>query len=64
MPNYLRFVVTGAAVGLVLGVLVSVLSDDAPSYGQSTELGYLAVLGAGLGALLAGLLAVLLDRRP
>jgi uncharacterized protein involved in exopolysaccharide biosynthesis len=62
-PNFKRFIITGVLLGFFAGAAVSVISSPAPSYAASSQLGYLGVMGAGLGALVAGLVAVLLDRR-
>jgi len=62
-PNFKRFLVTGVVLGFFVGVAVAVVGDPAPSYAASSQLGYLGVMGAALGALLAGALAALLDRR-
>ena len=64
-PRYLRFIVSGAIVGLVVsGVLTAVRADqvEQPRY----LLLYLALLLGGIGALLGGLVAVLIEgrRRP
>jgi hypothetical protein len=63
-PKYTRFIGTGAVIGFIVGAAVAILGAPAPGYGVNTQLGYLGVLGAALGALVAGVVAVLLDRRP
>lgn len=50
-------------VGFLVGLTVGAVGAEAPRYSASTQLGYLGVLGAGVGGLVAGLVAVLLDRR-
>lgn len=50
-------------LGLLVGVAVGVYGPDSEKYTVGPEAGYLAVLFAALGLLLAGVLAVLLDRR-
>jgi hypothetical protein len=68
IPNFKRFLITGGVVGLIVGVVVSVLSDPAPSYDSRSEVLYLAALGVFVGVGLFGLIAVLIDawlrRRP
>jgi hypothetical protein len=61
IPNFKRFLVTGGIVGLVVGLVVAVVSDDAPTYDSRTEVLYLGALGVFLGIGLFGLVAVLLD---
>jgi hypothetical protein len=56
--------VTGAIVGFVAGAVFSLVGESAPDYSAGSQLAFFGVLGAGLGALLAGLVAVLLERRP
>ncbi len=62
-PNYLRFVITGTVVGLVVGSAIAVFGDSAPDYSGGTQLGLLAVVFGFLRGLLGGLTGVLLERR-
>jgi len=62
-PNTKRFLITGVVLGFLAGAAVAVIGDPTPAYAASSQLGYLGVMGAALGALLAGVVAVLLDRR-
>lgn len=62
-PNFTRFIVTGAVLGFVAGAVIAVLNESAPGYDEGSAMLYIGVFGATLGAVLAGLLAVLLDRR-
>ena len=62
-PNYLRFIVTGAILGFVVGAVVSLVGEAAPNYSSGSQIAFFGVMFAGIGALLAGLLAVLLERR-
>lgn len=62
-PNFKRFLVTGAVLGFVFGLVVASAGAPTPNYDASSAVGYLGVMGAGLGMLLAGFVAVLLDRR-
>ena len=64
IPKFTRFIGTGAIVGFILGAAVAILGAPAPTYGLNAQLGYFGVLGAALGALIAGVVAVLIDRRP
>ena len=67
-PNFKRFLVTGALVGLVIGVLIGLREPGGPSYtiAKSYDVGtavlFLGALGVFLGAGLAGIIALLLDR--
>lgn len=63
-PNYLRFIVTGAVIGFVAGLVVAFVGEPAPDYSAAAQIGFFGVIFAGLGALLAGVVAVLLERRP
>ena len=61
-PNFKRFIITGALLGFLVGFITAVFGDPAPSYMAGSQLGYLGVMGAALGALVAGLVGVLVDR--
>ena len=62
-PNFLAFLITGGLVGLLIGFLVSVFGPAADRYDASSTLGFLGLICAGLGVLVAGVIAVLLDKR-
>jgi apolipoprotein N-acyltransferase len=62
-PKFPAFLVTGGLVGLGIGLSVSVWRGVDPRYDASAALGFLGLICAALGALLGGLVAVLLDRR-
>ena len=67
-PNFKRFLVTGALIGLVVGVWFGLRDPGGPSYATTksfdsgTAVLFLGALGVFLGAGVAGLVAVLLDR--
>ena len=67
-PNFKRFLVTGALLGLVIGVFIGLREPGGPSYNvtKSYDVGtavlFLGALGVFLGAGLAGIIALLLDR--
>jgi MFS family permease len=63
-PNYLRFIVTGAIIGFIVGVVIAFAGEATPDYSAGAQLGFFGVVFGGLGALLAGVVAVLLERRP
>ncbi len=68
IPNYKRFLLTGAIIGLVVGGWIGLREPGGPSYHETaqysmgTALLFLGALGAFLGAGAAGVLAILLDR--
>jgi len=61
-PRYGSFLASGGLVGLVVTALV-VLGPGADAERRGQLLFYLAILLAGTGALLGGLVAVLLEGR-
>ena len=67
-PNFKRFLITGAALGLLVGVWFGLRDPGGPSYtttktfDSGTAVLFLAALGIFVGAGVAGVLAVLLDR--
>ena len=67
-PRFLPFILTGAVIGFVIGAFLATRTDGVSdramgTYDASAAVGYLGILGAGLVALLAALVAVLVDRR-
>ena len=66
-PNFTAFIATGAILGFVLGSGIAYFGDDANTYGHdysvTSAVLFLGVTGAALFALLAAVVAVLLDRR-
>lgn len=68
IPNFKRFLITGAVIGFVVGVLFAMREPGGPSYNTtasydpSAAMGYLGALGAFLGAGVAGIVALLLDK--
>ena len=62
-PNFATFLISGGLVGLLIGFLVSVLGPDAAGYDASATVGFLGLIFGGLGVLVAGIIAVLLDTR-
>jgi hypothetical protein len=62
-PNFAAFLISGGLIGLLVGFLVSVVGPAAVGYDASAMLGFLGLIFAGLGALVAGIIAVLLDLR-
>lgn len=62
-PSFRAFLATGALLGLLAGVFLSVTGPADTRYDASAALGFLGLIFAGLGALAGGVIAVLLDRR-
>jgi len=62
-PKFGPFLLTGAVVGMLVALVVDRVGPQVQGYGAGSVLGFLALSFAGLGALLGGLVAVLLDRR-
>ncbi|MBR7744699.1 hypothetical protein KC207_15485 [Phycicoccus sp. BSK3Z-2] len=68
-PRFLPFIVTGAVIGFLVGALLASggwFAEPEPStlqgtYGPSAAVGYLGLIGAGLFALLAALVALAVD---
>lgn len=61
-PRFTPFLITGGIVGLLIGFLVSVVGHPDTRYDASAALGFLGLVCAGLGALVGGIIAVLLDK--
>ena len=62
-PNFLRYIVTGAILGFIAGSAAAFFGEPTPSYGEGAAVAYLGLFGAAIGAMLAGVVAVLVDRR-
>jgi uncharacterized membrane protein YgaE (UPF0421/DUF939 family) len=63
-PKFGAFLITGAVIGLIVAIVVNQMGPDPAGYSGRTVFGFLGLAFAGLGALLAGIVAVLLDRKP
>ena len=62
-PRYRAFVLTGAVLGALAGIVASLLlGDPASLFSSGTTSGYLAAIGLLLGGLLGGAVAVLVER--
>jgi hypothetical protein len=56
-------VASGALLGIVLGVIVSLSQPATGQFSQNSVVGYVAAIFGLIGALAGAALAVLLDRR-
>lgn len=63
-PRFAAFLISGALLGLLVGFVLSLLGPVDARYDASAALGFLGLIFAGLGALLGGIIAVLLEKRP
>ena len=62
-PRYRVFVLTGAVLGAIAGIVARLLlGDPASLFSAGTTTGYLAAIGLLLGGLLGGAVAVLVER--
>ena len=62
-PRFTAFLITGGTLGLLIGFFLSLVGHPDTRYDASAALGLLGLICAGLGALVGGIVAVLLDRR-
>ena len=63
IPNFKRFLITGAVLGFVVGAVISIVGDEVPGlHDDRPGALYIGALGAFLGTGLAGVLGILLDR--
>lgn len=68
-PRYSRFLVVGAAIGVIVAAILAfgVERVDVPKIGEAVfsdgqVFGFLALIGIATGLLLAGVVALILDR--
>ncbi|WP_423920067.1 hypothetical protein ACPEEZ_13505 [Frigoribacterium sp. 2-23] len=62
-PKVMVFVITGALVGLVVSFVLTALFPFDDGVGMAATFGYFALYGLAVGALLGGIVAVIVDRR-
>ena len=62
IPNFKRFLITGAVLGFIVGAAIAIVGDEVQGYTTTTGALYIGALGAFLGTGLAGVLGILLDR--
>lgn len=61
-PKYVAFLVTGAAVGVLLAIISGVIGTGDGSISTGRLIGYLGMVFGLLGALLGGAVAVVIER--
>jgi len=69
-PKYAVFLIAGAAVGLLVALILTFAfggtADESPNtgivYSQSQVFGFLALIGVTIGVLAGGVIALILDR--
>jgi hypothetical protein len=62
-PNFSAFLLTGGALGLLVGILLGLFGHADPRYDASAGVGLLGLIFAGMGLLVGGIIAVLIDKR-
>lgn len=62
-PNVVNFLVTGALLGLVVGLALATFGRSSREFGALSVLGLFGVAGAGAGLLLGGAVAMLFEQR-
>ena len=61
-PRYRAFVLTGVLAGVLVALVVSRLTADAPTFSSGSILGYLAVILGLIGGVLGAGVAILVER--
>lgn len=61
-PNIVAFLVSGTVIGIVVGALVG-LQATSDNYTQISAIGLMAVIGAVVGAIVAGVAVALIEYR-
>ncbi|RNI25244.1 hypothetical protein [Flexivirga caeni] len=61
-PNFLRFIITGAVIGFIVGAIIASSGADADGYSARTGVALIGGILAAVGALLAAIVALLLER--
>ncbi|WP_427384020.1 hypothetical protein [Janibacter sp. G56] len=62
-PKIIPFLVTGALIGVLIGLVLALREPAGAGYSATTEVGYLVALFGLLGLLLGALVAAILARR-
>lgn len=61
--NFTAFIATGAVLGFALGSGLALFGSDVRGYSKGTAVAFVGLFGACILAMVAAVLAVLLDRR-
>ncbi len=61
--KFRNFLLTGAVLGFLVGAVVSAMGPATPRAGEWSAMAFLGMVGALFGTLIAGVAAVLVDRR-
>lgn len=61
-PNFLRFIITGAVIGFIVGAVIATSGASAEGYSQRTGIALIGGVLAAIGALVAAIVALLLER--
>ena len=62
IPNFKRFLITGAVLGFIVGAAISIVGDEVQGYTTTTGALYSGARGAFRGTGVAGVIGILLDR--
>ncbi|MFV0460725.1 MAG: hypothetical protein ACK5MT_18370 [Actinomycetales bacterium] len=62
-PRYRAFIGAGVILGVLVALIATLFSPDGGSYSLGSVFGYTACMLGLIGALVGGLVAIVLDRR-
>ncbi|WP_446665052.1 hypothetical protein [Flexivirga sp. B27] len=61
-PNFVRFIVTGAVVGFIVGLIIASTGPDTQGYSDRTGMVLIGGILAAFGALAGAIVALVLER--